>query len=71
MIGVSGLGISLFTTAFRPVMGPTKPPIQWAPVALSLGVKRLGLEADHSSLSSAEVNNAWSYTCIPECVFTT
>jgi len=27
--------------------GPTQPPIQWAPEALSLGVKRQGREADH------------------------
>jgi len=30
--------------------------------ALSLGVKQLGHEADHSPPSSAEVKNAWSYT---------
>jgi hypothetical protein len=41
---------------------PTQPPIQWVPGALSLGVKRLGREADHSPPSSAEVKNAWSYT---------
>jgi hypothetical protein len=29
------------------------------------GVKRLGREADHSSPSSAEVKNAWSYTSTP------
>jgi hypothetical protein len=29
-------------------MGPTQPPIQWVPGAISLGVKRLGSEADHS-----------------------
>jgi hypothetical protein len=32
-----------------------KPPIQWVPGALSLGVKRPGREADHSPPSSAEV----------------
>jgi len=32
---------------------------------LSLGTKRPGLEADHSPPSSAEVNNAWSYTSPP------
>jgi hypothetical protein len=43
---------------FRSVLGPTQPPIQWAPGALPLGVKRSGPEADHSplsSVSSAEV----------------
>jgi hypothetical protein len=35
--------------------GSTQPPTQWVPGALSQGVKRLGREADHSPLSSAEV----------------
>jgi hypothetical protein len=34
-----GLGIFLYTTASRPVLGPTQPPIQWVPGALSLRVK--------------------------------
>jgi hypothetical protein len=38
------------------VLGPTQPPIQWVPGALSLGVKRPRREADHSHPSSAEVN---------------
>jgi hypothetical protein len=42
-----GLGIFLFTT------GPTHPPIQWLPGALSLGVMRPRREADHSPPSSA------------------
>jgi hypothetical protein len=50
-----GLGIFPFTTASRTALGPTQPPIQWIPGALSLGVKRPGREADHSSPSSAEV----------------
>jgi hypothetical protein len=50
-----GLGIFLFSTAFRPALGPTQPPIQWVPGALSLGVKRPGSVADHSLPSSAEV----------------
>jgi len=49
------LNIFLFTTASRPAVGPTQPPIQWLPVAVSLGVKRPGAEADHSPPSSAEV----------------
>jgi hypothetical protein len=35
--------------------GPTQPPVQWVPGALSPGVKRQGREADSSSPSSAEV----------------
>jgi hypothetical protein len=62
---VQGLGIFLFTAAFRPALGPTQPPVQWVPGALSLVVKRPGREADHSHPSSVEVKNAWSYTSIP------
>jgi hypothetical protein len=45
--------------------GPTQPPIQWVPGALSLGVKWPGREVDHSPPSSAEVKNEWSYTSTP------
>jgi hypothetical protein len=45
----AGAGVS------RTALGPTQPPIQWVPGALSLGVKRPGCEADHSPPSSAEV----------------
>jgi hypothetical protein len=37
--------IFLFSTASRPDLGPTQPPIQWEPRALSRGVKRQGCEA--------------------------
>jgi hypothetical protein len=57
--------ILLFTTASRPALGPTQPPIQWVPGFLSLGIKRPGSEADHSSPSSALIKNAWSYTSTP------
>jgi hypothetical protein len=57
--------ICLSTTSSRPVLGPTQPPIQWVPGALSLGVKRPGREADNSLPSSAEVKNMWSYASIP------
>jgi hypothetical protein len=36
------MGIFPFTTASRTALGPTQPPIQWVPGALSLGVKRPG-----------------------------
>jgi hypothetical protein len=61
MIGVlgfdsrRGLGISVFTTASRTALGPTKPPIQLVQGCLSLGVKWPGRGTDHSSPSSAEV----------------
>jgi hypothetical protein len=50
-----GLGIFLFTTASRTTLGPTQPPIQWVPGALSLAAERPGREADHSLPSSSEV----------------
>jgi hypothetical protein len=50
-----GLGIFLFNTVSTMALGPTQPPIQWVPGALSLGVKQPGHEADNSPQSSAEV----------------
>jgi hypothetical protein len=55
----------LFITASRPALGPTEPPIQGVPWALSLGVKRPRREAGHSPPPSAEVKNVWSYASIP------
>jgi hypothetical protein len=52
----AGAGNFLFTTASRTDLGPTQPPIQWVPGALSLGVKQQVGEGDHSPPSSAEVN---------------
>jgi hypothetical protein len=34
-----------------------------------LDVKQLGIEADYSFPSSAEVKNEWSYTSAPPCAF--
>jgi hypothetical protein len=59
------VGIFLFSTESRPALGPTKPPIQWVPGAVSPRVKRPGDETDHSLPSSAEVKNAWRYASIP------
>jgi hypothetical protein len=42
--------ISLFSTASRPALGPTQPPIQWVP-----GVKLQGRETDHSPSSSGDI----------------
>jgi hypothetical protein len=46
----------LFSATSRPAPGPTQPPIQWVPGALSPRIKRSGLEADHSHPTSAEIN---------------
>jgi hypothetical protein len=64
-----GVGIFLFTTASRMVLGPTQPPIQWVPGALSLGVKWPGRKADHSPPSSAKVKECMElYSTPPICL---
>jgi hypothetical protein len=55
----------LFSTASRPVLGPIRPPIQWVPGNLSLGVKRQGPEAVHSPPSSAEIRNDGAIPPLP------
>jgi hypothetical protein len=40
-------GILLFATASIPALGPTQPPIQWVPRALTPGVKWRKRETDH------------------------
>jgi len=56
MIGSSipGRGC-LFTTASKPDLRSTQPPIQWVPGALSLGIKLPRREADHSPAAGTEV----------------
>jgi hypothetical protein len=54
----------LLTSASRAALGPTQS-IQWVSGAISLGVKRPERKPNHSSQSSAEVRNAWSYTSTP------
>jgi len=44
-----------FFVASRTALEPTQPPSQWVKEALSVGVKRPGLEAGHSPPSSAEL----------------
>jgi hypothetical protein len=64
---LAGLRIFHFDTVSRPALGPTQPPIQWIPAALSLEVKRREREADHSHLVPKS-KNKWSYTSIPQYV---
>jgi hypothetical protein len=52
-------GFLLFTTASRLALGSSRPPIQWVTSVLPRGIKRPGLEADHSPPLTAEVKNAW------------
>jgi hypothetical protein len=49
--------ILISSTASRPAMGPTKPPIQWLLGPISPGTKRPRREADHSPSSTAAVDN--------------
>jgi hypothetical protein len=55
----------LLSKSLRPDLGSTQPPNQWAPGALSPGVKRQGREAGHSPPTSAEVKKTWIYTSTP------
>jgi hypothetical protein len=59
----------LFPTLSRPALGPAQPPIQWVPGALSLGVKQLGRDADHSPPTSAKIKKTWIYTSTPPHAF--
>jgi hypothetical protein len=52
-----GLVIFLFSTASRPALRPTHPPIQWVPWAVSSSVKLPERESVHSRPNS-EVKNA-------------
>jgi hypothetical protein len=61
-------GIFFFAVASRPALGPTQPPIQFVPDAITSGVKRPVREADHSPPSNAEV--PWNYTSTSQYVFT-
>jgi hypothetical protein len=58
-----------FSMSSRLDMGSTQHPIQWVPGALSPGVKRLELEADHSPPTSVEVKKMWIYTSNPPHAF--
>jgi hypothetical protein len=57
--------IFLFSIASRLAPGPTQPPIQWIPRALSLGVKRQGRESDHSPTSSTKAMNGVAIPPLP------
>jgi hypothetical protein len=54
---------------FRPVLGPTQPPIQWVPGALRMWVKRPGRETHHSHPSTAVVTMRGSVPPLPHYAF--
>jgi hypothetical protein len=64
-----GINNFLFSTSSRPALGPTEPPIQWIPWAVSPGVKRPWRETDHSPPASAEFKKMWIYTFTPPYAF--
>ena len=51
----------------RLVLGPARPPIQWAPVVLSPRVKWPGRDLNYSPPSSTEVKNELSYASRALC----
>jgi hypothetical protein len=46
-------------------LGPTQPPIQWVPGALSPGIRRPGSETDPSAPASAVVKNGEAIPLLP------
>jgi hypothetical protein len=62
--------IFLISMSFRPVLGPTEPPIQRVSGALSSAAKQPRRETDHPPTSSAEVENAWICTSSPHTALT-
>jgi len=60
-----GKDVFLFSKLSLPILEANKPPQQLAPRTFSQAVKLLGSESDHSSLSSPEVKNDYSYKLTP------
>jgi hypothetical protein len=58
-----GQEILSFSQTSRPAVGGTEPFIQWVPFFPR--IQEAGPEAEHSSSSSAEFKNKWSYNSSP------
>jgi hypothetical protein len=56
----------IFSMSSIPALGSTQPPIQWAPGAVSPGLKRPGREADHSPPTSARSRKYGSVPPLPQ-----
>lgn len=50
------------------VLGPSQPPIYWAPAAVAPGPKQRMREADHSRPSVVEVTNERRDTSVSPCL---
>jgi hypothetical protein len=63
----AGSKIFLFSVTSIPTLGPTQSPIQWVSGGgdVSLEVKRLGHEADHSPPTSAQVKYGGAIPPLP------
>ena len=59
----------LVSGAFIPAHCSTQPRCSVGIRALSMGVKRPGYEAGHSSVFNAKVKNVWRYTSVPLSAF--
>jgi hypothetical protein len=55
----------LFSSTSVPALGFTQPPLQSAPGAVSLVVKRPGCDADHTPPPSAEIKKDGAVTTLP------
>jgi hypothetical protein len=62
-------GVRLFSTAPRPALGPTQPPIQRVPVVLPPGIKRLGLILTTHLHLVPKVKNSGAIPPLPPHVF--
>jgi hypothetical protein len=63
-------GIFLFSQTSRLALGPTYPPVHWAPGLFFSGVMQPGCDTDHSPPLGAEAKNEWSYTLLHLHAFT-
>lgn len=58
---LTGIKILLYSKTYKPALLYSYSCCQQAPGVISPGIKRLGVEADHSLSSGAMVKNEWSY----------
>jgi hypothetical protein len=59
------VGKPRITTASKTALGPTQPPIEWVPGALSLGVSGRGVKLITHLYLVQRSKNEWSYTSTP------